>query len=78
MERYELINGIPAIEILRNGDKIAIKFKEWQNTRYYVTRAGEQIGWIAMDLSEVGGKTSTNTHYLNLMVKAMKEAENER
>lgn len=78
MERYELNEkGLVVSETLQNGDKIEISFKIWDGSkagktnRWYVKRAGEQIGWIAEDLSKAEGKTSTNTHYLNLMIKAM-------
>jgi hypothetical protein len=64
-------NGLVNREYTDSYD-IKITFKAWNGTRYYVTRDGKQIGWVSMDLNATNGTTSTHKHYLDMMVKAIK------
>jgi hypothetical protein len=64
-------NGLVTKEI-GAGYQVAVTMKEWNGTRYYVTRDNKKIGWIATDFSKVEGTTSTHTLWLNQMIKAIK------
>jgi hypothetical protein len=74
---YRFEKGLIVEEILSNGSTLKVDMKYWEKgniKRYYVTRAGEQIGWISADYSSgQGQRSSTNQTYINRMVEALKE-----
>lgn len=74
-KQFELNEKGLVVKETGEGYAVAVNMKEWNGKRYYVTRDNKQIGWIATDLSKAEGTTSTHTHWLNQMVKAMKAAQ---
>ncbi len=57
-------------------DQFPVQMKKWNSpngkiTRYYVTRAGKQVGWISEDKKSGQGKTSTEQTYINRYVEAL-------
>ena len=76
MEGYKVEDGLVVSETLPSGKELKITMKYWESPdkkikRFYVTRDGEQIGWISEDKKEGKGKTSTNQTYINRIIKAM-------
>lgn len=80
---YEVtvINGQKQIigEYYKDNTVFPVAFKSWQSPdgkvkRIYITRAGEQIGWISPDYTTGQGKSSTNQTYINRMLAALQNA----
>lgn len=64
--------GLIEAEILESGKEIRINMKNWKDLRYYITRNGQQIGWISKDLTEgKGQRSSTNQFYIDQMIEAL-------
>lgn len=77
MKKYTIQDGIITAENYSDTKAFPVIMKKWTNTegtmtRYYVKRAGEQIGWISGDKTTGKGQgSSTNQTYIDRMVKAL-------
>lgn len=76
-DKQQAITG----EILPSGTIVAINLNKWSSpngdvNRYYVSRGGKKIGWIAQDLAKCNANTSTEQHWVNNIMAAMQQAKN--
>lgn len=76
-DKQQAITG----EILPSGTIVDINLNMWSSpdgnvNRYYVSRGGKKIGWIAQELDKCNGNSSTEQHWVNNIMMAMQQAKN--